>query len=121
MFCVDFLLNLRNTGDDKWNIHSVLNVLHSIVDKSQIEESLAVYTGKHQESDVTEFGHNLMYKYLGYFSLIGLLRFHVLIGDYQLAVNSIEAIPSQLLYKLFKYLVTNNTLKFGVYFSNWFV
>lgn len=102
---------LKHTGDDKWNIHSVLNVLHSIVDKSQIEESLAVYTGKNnQDKEVTEFGHNLMYKYLGYFSLIGLLRFHVLIGDYQLAITSIEAIPAQLLYNLkdIEWFITTN-------------
>ena len=51
-----------------------------------------------------------MYKYLGYFSLIGLLRFHVLIGDYQLAITSIEAIPAQLLYNLkdIEWFITTN-------------
>lgn len=97
---------LEQHGEALWAIHSVLNVLHSIVDKSAIVESLTIYTKSKNEGTapdnihIDEFGHSLMYKYLGYFSLIGLLRFHVLIGDYQLAVDSIKAIPIELLYDL---------------------
>ena len=44
MFSLDFLLK------QIWNIHSVLNVLHSLVEKSNINEQLKAYNdGKGQE------------------------------------------------------------------------
>jgi translation initiation factor 3 subunit L len=64
---------LEQHGEALWAIHSVLNVLHSIVDKSAIVESLTIYTKSKDESKtsnsihIDEFGHSLMYKYLGYF------------------------------------------------------
>lgn len=96
---------LEQYGDNLWGIHSVLNVMHSIVDKSKIVQSLQAYQKQADEEDteveeIDSFGNNLMYKFFGYFSLIGLLRFHVLIGDYQLAIDSIKAIPTDLLYDL---------------------
>ncbi|CAK8684191.1 eukaryotic translation initiation factor 3 subunit L-like [Clavelina lepadiformis] len=79
-----------------WNIHSVLNVLHSLVDKSKINEQLEAYNnGMDQESIVRVagiFGHHSLYKMLGYFSLIGLLRLHSLLGDYHQALSSLENI-----------------------------
>ena len=79
-----------------WNIHSVLNVLHSLVDKSKINEQLEAYnTGKDQETiaDIAgQFGRCSLYKMLGYFSLIGLLRLHSLLGDYHQALSVLEHI-----------------------------
>jgi translation initiation factor 3 subunit L len=39
-----------------------------------------------------EFGQNSLYKMLGYFSLIGLLRLHSLLGDYYQALKVLENI-----------------------------
>jgi len=76
-----------------WNVHSVLNVLHSLVDKSNINRQLEVYTsGGDPDSVAGEFGHNSLYKMLGYFSLIGLLRLHSLLGDYYQALKVLENI-----------------------------
>ena len=78
-----------------WNVHSVLNVLHSLVDKSNINKQLEVEHHKHPElvmrlcanclskvynnqgnpdSVAGDFGRHSLYKMLGYFSLVGLLR-----------------------------------------------
>merc|ERR1711988_1257958 len=76
-----------------WNVHSVLNVLHSLVDKSNINRQLEVYTsGGDPDSVAGEFGHHSLYKMLGYFSLVGLLRLHSLLGDYYQAIKVLENI-----------------------------
>ncbi|XP_023931619.1 eukaryotic translation initiation factor 3 subunit L-like, partial [Lingula anatina] len=76
-----------------WNVHSVLNVLHSLVDKSNINRQLEVYTsGGDPDSVAGEFGRHSLYKMLGYFSLIGLLRLHSLLGDYYQALKVLENI-----------------------------
>jgi translation initiation factor 3 subunit L len=74
-----------------WNVHSVLNVLHSLVDKSKINLQLEVYTnGGDPESVSGDFGRRPLYKMLGYFSLVGLLRLHSLLGDYYQALKVVE-------------------------------
>lgn len=78
-----------------WNVHSVLNVLHSFVDKSNIDQQLEVFNASpgdpNQHMAVAgEFGRHRLYKMLGYFSLVGLLRLHSLLGDYHQALQVIE-------------------------------
>ncbi|KZV98053.1 hypothetical protein EXIGLDRAFT_607459 [Exidia glandulosa HHB12029] len=77
-----------------WSTYSVLNVLYSFVQKSRINEYLdAVREGKSAEeiADIVgEYGSKPLYRMLGYFSLIGLLRVHVLLGDYTLAMKVVE-------------------------------
>lgn len=76
-----------------WNVHSVLNVLHSLVEKSNINRQLEVYaSGGDPDSVAGEFGQQSLYKMLGYFSLIGLLRLHSLLGDYYQALKVLENI-----------------------------
>ena len=76
-----------------WNVHSVLNVLHSLVEKSQINEQLREYNNGRDPKDVADsFGRQNLYKMLGYFSLIGLLRLHSLLGDYHQAIRVLENI-----------------------------
>jgi len=76
-----------------WNVHSVLNVLHCLVDKSNINRQLEVYTsGGDPDSVAGDFGRHPLYKMLGYFSLIGLLRLHSLLGDYYQAIKVLENI-----------------------------
>merc|ERR1719384_1785630 len=76
-----------------WNVHSVLNVLHSLVDKSNINKQLEVYNCQGNPDTVAgDFGKHSLYKMMGYFSLVGLLRLHSLLGDYYLAVKVLEKI-----------------------------
>jgi len=103
---LEFLREAEETSP-LWGIHSVLNVLYSIVEKSCIIQSLEAALGSsgksktnRQPSQFDEFADSEMYKYLGYFSLIGLLKFHVLTGDYQLAIDSIKNQPIEMLYEL---------------------
>ncbi|KAF8791922.1 Eukaryotic translation initiation factor 3 like protein [Argiope bruennichi] len=95
------MLNKRSTDEIEqlrqhpkvWNVHSVLNVLHSLVDKSNINRQLEVYTnGGDPDSVAGEFGRHPLYKMLGYFSLVGLLRLHSLLGDYYQAIKVLENI-----------------------------
>ncbi|XP_015749669.1 PREDICTED: eukaryotic translation initiation factor 3 subunit L-like, partial [Acropora digitifera] len=74
-----------------WNVHSVLNVLYSLVEKSRINYQLEVYnTGGDPDTVAGHFGIRPLYKMLGYFSLIGLLRLHSLLGDYFQAIKVLE-------------------------------
>ena len=74
-----------------WNVHSVLNVLHSLIDKSNIIEQLKVLnTGGDPHEAGGEFGNHPLYRMLGYYSLIGLLRLHSLLGDYHRAIRGLE-------------------------------
>ena len=82
-----------NENPKIWNVHSVLNVLHSLVDKSQINDQLKQYNAGCDPSSVADtFGKQTLYKMLGYFSLIGLLRLHSLLGDYYQAIKVVENI-----------------------------
>lgn len=74
-----------------WNVHSVLNVLHSLIDKSNIIEQLKVVNSGGDPSEAGgEFGNHPLYRMLGYYSLIGLLRLHSLLGDYHRAIRGLE-------------------------------
>ena len=46
--------------------------------------------GDEPESVAGRFGTHSLYKNLGYFSLIGLLRLHCQLGDYHAALSSVE-------------------------------
>jgi len=76
-----------------WTILCILNVLHSLVDKSNIKLQLQVQAaGGNPESVAGEFGRHSFYKMLGYFSLVELLRVHSLLGDYYQAIKVLEPI-----------------------------
>ena len=76
-----------------WDVLQVLNVLHSMVDKSNINKQLEVYSsGGNPETVAGEFGNHSLYKMMGYFSLVGLLRLHSLLGDYYQAIKVLENI-----------------------------
>lgn len=85
------LLGGKHSKD--WNILCILNVLHSLVDKSNIKLQLEVSaSGGDPESVAGEFGRHSFYKMLGYFSLVELLRVHSLLGDYYQAIKVLEPI-----------------------------
>ncbi|KAF9519386.1 hypothetical protein BS47DRAFT_1288400 [Hydnum rufescens UP504] len=89
-------LNMLADGAQIWSTYSVLNVLYSLIQKSKINESLAAARrGESPEAIaeiVGEFGSRPLYRTLGYFSLIGLLRVHTLLGDYTLALKVMDNI-----------------------------
>lgn len=69
-----------------WNVYGVLNYLQALVEKSMIiqileqeKEGLEQFTA----TDGYDYngGSNVL-KVLGYFSMVGLLRVHCLLGDY---------------------------------------
>ncbi|KAG9511300.1 Eukaryotic translation initiation factor 3 subunit L, partial [Fragariocoptes setiger] len=76
-----------------WNVHSVLNVLHSLIDKSNVIDQLREYNaGRDPQAVAGVFGSHNIYKMLGYYSMIGLLRLHSLLGDYHQAIKVLENI-----------------------------
>ncbi|KXN88666.1 Eukaryotic translation initiation factor 3 subunit L [Leucoagaricus sp. SymC.cos] len=81
-------------GGPVWSSYSVLNVLYSLMQKSKINEYIiAQREGKSPEEIaeiVGEYGQRPLYRMLGYFSIIGLLRVHVLLGDFTLALKVME-------------------------------
>ncbi|ORY32893.1 putative eukaryotic translation initiation factor 3 subunit 6 [Naematelia encephala] len=87
-------LDLLAEAQQIWSCYSVLNVLYSLVQKSQINEQLqAEKEGKSPEEVAEiagEYGSKPLYRNLGYFSLICLLRVHVLLGDPTLALQTME-------------------------------
>lgn len=85
---------LLGEGSQIWSCYSVLNVLYSLIQKSKISEYLtATREGKSEEEIneiVGEYGQRPLYRMLGYFSIICLLRVHVLLGDFTLALKVME-------------------------------
>jgi len=72
-----------------WNVSSVINYLQSLILKSKINEALE----KEKlgiEGDTSSLPP--LWRGFGYFSLLGLLRLHCLLGDYFLALKTIEHI-----------------------------
>lgn len=86
-------IDTLNQNNKVWNVLCVLNVLHSLVEKSNIKRQLEVYaSGGDPDSVAGDFGRHSLYKMLGYFSLVGLLRLHSLLGDYYQAIKVLENI-----------------------------
>ncbi|CAE6378854.1 unnamed protein product [Rhizoctonia solani] len=83
-------------GSQVWSCYSVLNVLYSLIQKSRINEYLeAVQKGASPEelTEISgEYGQRPIYRTLGFFSIIGLLRVHVLLGDYTLALKVMDLV-----------------------------
>jgi translation initiation factor 3 subunit L len=76
-----------------WSCYSVLNVLYSLIQKSQMNEQLlASKEGRDEASVAGEYGSKPLYRTLGYFSIIGLLRVHCLLGDFTLALKMMDNI-----------------------------
>ncbi|KAI1839888.1 hypothetical protein JX265_007174 [Neoarthrinium moseri] len=76
-----------------WGCYSVLNVLYSLIQRSQITEQLAAMKRNEEPMAVAgEYGSKNLYRMLGYFSIIGLLRVHCLLGDFSLALKTLDDI-----------------------------
>ncbi|CAI4219116.1 unnamed protein product [Parascedosporium putredinis] len=86
-------LQLLRENPNTWGCYSVLNVLYSLIQRSQITEQLAAMKRNEDPAPVAgEYGSKNMYKMLGYFSIIGLLRVHCLLGDFGLALKTLDDI-----------------------------
>ncbi|KAL2940069.1 Eukaryotic translation initiation factor 3 subunit L [Bienertia sinuspersici] len=73
--------------DQAWSVYGVLNYLQALVDKSMIidilereKEGLEQFTA---DDGYDYTGGSNVLRVLGYFSMVGLLRVHCLLGDYQ--------------------------------------
>ena len=76
-----------------WGCYSVLNVLYSLIQRSQINEQVAAQKRNEDPSAFAgEYGSKPLYRMLGYFSIIGLLRVHCLLGDFSLALKTLDDI-----------------------------
>lgn len=86
------------THSEVWSSYSVLNALYSLIGRSNVIEQLK--DSKLNGSNFNEinpelageYGSLSLYRNLGYYSIIGLLRIHTLSGDFTLALKTIEYI-----------------------------
>ncbi|MCJ1472722.1 hypothetical protein MMC13_001371 [Lambiella insularis] len=84
---------LLRDNPNTWGCYSVLNVLYSLIQRSQINEQLAAMKRNEDPMAVAgEYGSRNLYRMLGYFSIIGLLRVHCLLGDFSLALKTLDDI-----------------------------
>ncbi|XP_078428998.1 RNA polymerase I-associated factor PAF67 [Wolffia australiana] len=89
-------LQLLRQYDQAWSVYGVLNYLQALVEKSMIhqilereKEGLEVFTST--DGYDYEGGSNVL-KVLGYYSMVGLLRVHCLLGDYQTGLKCLAPI-----------------------------
>lgn len=91
-------LNYVQDHPEIWSAYSVLNALYSLIGRSNIieqlkEQKLNFNNGNNVNSEIAgEYGSLALYRNLGYYSIIGLLRIHTLLGDFTLALKSVEFI-----------------------------
>ncbi|TPX30120.1 hypothetical protein SmJEL517_g06244 [Synchytrium microbalum] len=86
-------IELLKERTDVWSVYNVLNVLYSLIQKSRINEQLYVTKNGGDVAAVAgEYGSKTLYRMLGYFSIVGLLRVHCLLGDYVLALKTMDNI-----------------------------
>lgn len=86
-------IQILKENPNTWGCYSVLNVLYSLIQRSQITEQLAAMRRNEDPMAVAgDYGNKNLYRMLGYFSIIGLLRVHCLLGDFALALKTLDDI-----------------------------
>jgi translation initiation factor 3 subunit L len=86
-------IQILRENPQTWGCYSVLNVLYSLIQRSQMNEQLAAIKAGQDPNEVAgEYGSRPLYRMLGYFSIIGLLRVHCLLGDFTLALKTLDDI-----------------------------
>lgn len=74
-----------------WSCYSVLNVLYSLIQKSKIQDQLrAQAKGETGTEQAGEYGSKPLYRMLGLYSMVTLVRVHALLGDYTLALKMLD-------------------------------
>jgi translation initiation factor 3 subunit L len=106
------ILYLRD-NEHIWNVQSVLSYLHALVNKSNIIPWL-LQDGRPSGSsdpDDAEFDISTRptYRYVGYFSIIGLLRVNTLLGDYRLALMVLQPLNFDVTSALFTHVTACHT------------
>jgi translation initiation factor 3 subunit L len=87
--------DLRGLPCDSWTAIGVINRLGSLIRASGIRTTLLedrVNSKDGQENDPLSFDGMTCLDILGYFSLVGLLRLNVMLGDYHTALRSLDCI-----------------------------
>lgn len=101
-----------------WGCYSVLNVLYSLIQRSQISEQLAARKrGEDPGPYSGEYGGRSLYQMLGYFSIIGLLRVHCLLGDFSLALKTLDDIELNKKAMFARVMAANFTTYYYIGFS----
>lgn len=80
-------------NEEIWNVQHVLRFLHYLVIKSNIIPWLAnggPVGSDDPDNDQFDISSLSIYRYIGYFSIIGLLRVNTLLGDYRLALMVLQ-------------------------------
>lgn len=86
-------LNILNNSPQVWNTNTVINYLQSLVTKSGIVQFLEKEKqGNENDVATNQYASHPVYKMIGYFSIVGLLRIHCLLGDYYLALKTVSPI-----------------------------
>ncbi|KAJ9449231.1 Eukaryotic translation initiation factor 3 subunit L [Diplonema papillatum] len=76
-----------------WDPKTVIRILHKLIQKSDIVSVLAqIKQGKMTAADVLSPGPSHVTRVWGYFSMVGLLRVHTLMGDYNQALKAVDHI-----------------------------
>ncbi|KRY18408.1 Eukaryotic translation initiation factor 3 subunit L [Trichinella patagoniensis] len=71
-----------------WNFYDVVGVLYSMARKPRVEKQLYALKNQQEYQPIcAEIEYHPMYFKFGYFSLIGLLRLHTLLGEYSQALT----------------------------------
>ena len=87
--------SLLHTNPQIWNTYSVLNVLYSLREKVSMNEQLRVMQAGGDLNAAAEavgnaFAGKTLYRMLGYFSMVSLVRIHCLFGDYMSALDHMK-------------------------------
>lgn len=83
-------LNTLKNNPQVWNVVSVIHFLQQFVSKSNAIESLEkIKKGIEENGTEPSFSNHPVYRVLGFFSIVGLLRIHCLLGDYHLALKTL--------------------------------
>eukprot|EP01113_Clastostelium_recurvatum_P005661 TRINITY_DN1252_c0_g1_i2.p1 TRINITY_DN1252_c0_g1~~TRINITY_DN1252_c0_g1_i2.p1 ORF type:complete len:658 (-),score=213.62 TRINITY_DN1252_c0_g1_i2:83-2056(-) len=86
---------ILSENPEVWSTHGVLHYLTALVAKSGIIGTLereAKGTAAAAGEGGDEFSKHSLYKMLGYFSIIGLVRVHCMMCDYNLALRTLDPI-----------------------------
>ncbi|KAK3705361.1 hypothetical protein LTR37_013334 [Vermiconidia calcicola] len=111
-------LTVLRENPNTWGCYSVLNVLYSLIQRSQISEQLAARKrGEDAAPYAGEYGNRPLYQMLGYFSIIGLLRVHCLLGDFSLALKTVDDIEFNKKAMFARVMAANFTTYYYIGFS----
>uniref|UniRef100_A0A7S3EEE9 Eukaryotic translation initiation factor 3 subunit L n=1 Tax=Rhodosorus marinus TaxID=101924 RepID=A0A7S3EEE9_9RHOD len=104
-------------NDQIWNVNDVLQYLHALVNKSNIcpwmlndHQPIGSSDPKSKDFDLSSLA---VYRYIGFFSIVGLLRINCLIGDYRLALMVLQSLDFNPSTSLFTHVTA---CQFSVYY-----